>query len=266
MKRARWLLRGYVGCFFAFLYAPILLLIVLSFNDSEMMGLPFKGFTLRWYSEVFEGGALVHALANSFALGFVSAFIATLIALMAALGLRHRFPGRSLVIPAFLLPIITPGIVSGVMLLVFLGLTGLPYGLWTGALIAHVTWVLPFAFLTLYPRLHKFDRSIEEAAMDLGATPWVVFHRVVLPLIRPALIATLLFAFTLSFDEFIRTLFVAGSTRTTPVHLWLLIVEQVAPQLPAVGVVIMSASALIAAAGFWLSGRASRLATSFERR
>ncbi|MBM3407816.1 MAG: ABC transporter permease [Betaproteobacteria bacterium] len=266
MIASGWLLRSYVGLFFAFLYAPILVLFILSFNDSEVMGFPFRGFTLRWYGEVFEGGGLVKALVNSFAVGLASATIATALALMAALGLRYQFPGRGWVIPAFLLPIITPGIVSGVMLLVFLGLTGVPYGLWTGSLIAHVTWVLPFAFLTLYPRLHKFDRSIEEAAMDLGATPWVVFLRIVLPLIQPALIATLLFAFTLSFDEFIRTLFVAGSDRTTPVHLWLLIVEQVAPELPAVGVVIMSISALIAALGFWLSGRASRLAAAVERR
>ena len=185
---------------------------------------------------------------------------------MAALGLRHEFRGRSLVIPAMLLPIITPGIVSGVILLVFFGVTGIPYGLWTGTLVAHITWVLPFAFLTLYPRLHGFDRSIEEAAMDLGATPWVVFRRIVLPLIQPALVATILFAFTLSFDEFIRTLFVSGSARTTPVYLWLLIVEQVAPFLPAVGVVIMAVSIVVAAAGFWVSSRASRYATGYERR
>lgn len=175
MTRSGWLLKGYVTFFFGFLYAPIFVLFILSFNSSEVMGFPFRGFTLKWYGEVFQGGGLARALFNSFAVGIVSAAIATALALMAALGLRYRFPGRAWVIPAFLLPIITPGIVSGVMLLVFLGLTGLPYGLWTGSLIAHVTWVLPFAFLTLYPRLHRFDRSIEEAAMDLGATPWVVF-------------------------------------------------------------------------------------------
>lgn len=101
--------------------------------------------------------------------------------------------------------------------------------------------------------------------MDLGATPVVVFRRVVLPLIRPGIVATLLFSFTLSFDEFIRTLFVAGSERTTPVYLWLLIVEQMAPFLPAVGVVIMLISVTVAAAGFWVSGRARKLAAQIER-
>lgn len=260
-----WLLRGYAASFYLFLYAPIGLLIALSFNDSQVMGFPFRGVTLKWYSEVFTDGRLLASIGNSFAVGLVAAAIATGLALLAALGLRHSFPGRDAVIPLMLVPIITPGIVSGVLLYVFFGVTGIPYGLWTAVLAAHVTWVLPFAFLTIYPRLHRFDRSLEEAAMDLGATPAIVFRRVVLPLIRPGIIATLLFSFTLSFDEFIRTLFVAGPERTTPVYLWLLIVEQMAPFLPAVGVVIMLISVTVAASGFWVSARARNLAAQFER-
>jgi spermidine/putrescine transport system permease protein len=206
--------------FYAFLYVPIAVMVVLSFNDSQIMGFPLKGFTLRSYGDAFTEGDLPGALFNSFAVGIGAALIATVLAL--------------------------------------------PYGLSTAVLAAHVTWVLPFAFLTLYPRLHRFDRSIEEAAMDLGATPWVVFRRVILPLIRPALIATLLFSFTLSFDEFIRTLFVVGSQRTTPVYLWLLISDQMAPYLPAVGVMIMLISIVVAGIGFWVSGRAARLAGRVE--
>ncbi len=260
-----WLLRGYAGMFYLFLYAPIALLLALSFNDSQVMGFPFKGATLKWYGEVFTDGRLLDSIVNSFAVGLVAALIATVLALLAAMGLRHSFPGRDAVIPLMLVPIITPGIVSGVLLYVSFGIAGVPYGLWTAVLAAHVSWVLPFAFLTIYPRLHRFDRSLEEAAMDLGATPVVVFRKVVLPLIRPGIIATLLFSFTLSFDEFIRTLFVAGSERTTPVYLWLLIVEQMAPFLPAVGVVIMLISVTVAALGFWVSGRAGKLAKQFER-
>ena len=157
-----------------------------------------------------------------------------------------------------LVPIIIPGIVSGAVLLVFFGIAGVPYGLWTGALVAHVTWVLPFAFLTLYPRLAAFDQALEEAAMDLGASPWVVFKRIVFPLIKPAVIATVLFSFTLSFDEFVRTLFVIGAERTTPVYLWVLIVEQTAPFLPAAGVIIMLISVAVAAMGFWVSTTSSQ--------
>jgi ABC-type spermidine/putrescine transport system permease subunit II len=257
-------LRLYAGAFYAFLYLPIAVMVVLSFNDSQIMGFPLKGFTLRWYTEVFTEDTLRTALVNSFVVGAGAALIATVLALMIALGLRHRVPFRGAVLPIILVPIITPGIVSGVLLYVSFGVVGVPFGLSTGVLAAHVTWVLPFAFLTLYPRLHRFDRSIEEAAMDLGATPWVVFRRVILPLIRPALIATLLFSFTLSFDEFIRTLFVVGSQRTTPVYLWLLITDQMATFLPAVGVVIMLISIVVAGIGFWVSGRAARLAARVE--
>jgi len=130
-------------------------------------------------------------------------------------------------------------------------------------LVAHVTWVLPFAFLTLYPRLAAFDQALEEAAMDLGASPWVVFKRIVFPLIKPAVIATVLFSFTLSFDEFVRTLFVIGAERTTPVYLWVLIVEQTAPFLPAAGVIIMLISVAVAAMGFWVSTTSSQ---AIERR
>lgn len=259
-----WLLRGYAGLFYAFLYVPITIMVVLSFNDSQIMGFPLQGFTLRSYEEAFSTGYLPRALFNSFAVGIAAALIATALALMVALGLRHQVPFRGAVMAMILIPIITPGIVSGVLLYVTFGVVGVPYGLSTAVLAAHVTWVLPFAFLTLYPRLHRFDRSLEEAAMDLGATPWVVFKRVILPLIRPAIIATLLFSFTLSFDEFIRTLFVVGSQRTTPVFLWLLIAEQMAPFLPAVGVVIMLISVVVAGLGFWVSGRAARLAARVE--
>ena len=215
---ALWL-RIYAVAFFGFLYLPIAVLLVLSFNDSQVIGFPLKGFTLGWYEQVFGDAKFFQALAKSFGVGLVASLISTALALMVALGLRKQFVGRQFVIPTMLLPIIIPGIVSGAVLFVFFGISGVPYCLWTGALVAHVTWVLPFAFLTLYPRLVAFDQALEEAAMDLGANAWVVFRRIVFPLIRPAVIATVLFSFTLSFDEFVRTLFVIGAERTTPVYL-----------------------------------------------
>lgn len=258
---ALWL-RLYAMAFFGFLYLPIAVLLVLSFNDSQVVGFPLRGFTLGWYEQVFGDAKFFQALAKSFGVGLVASLIATALALMVALGLRKQFVGRQLVIPIMLLPIIIPGIVSGALLLVFFGISGVPYGLWTGALVAHVTWVLPFAFLTLYPRLVAFDHALEEAAMDLGANGWVVFRRIVFPLIRPAVIATVLFSFTLSFDEFVRTLFVIGAERTTPVYLWVLIVEQTAPFLPAAGVIIMLISVIVAMLGFWVSSRSNEIGAS----
>ena len=136
-------------------------------------------------------------------------------------------------------------------------------GLFPTTLIVHVTWVLPFAFLSLYPRLVGLDRSIEEAAMDLGAMPFTVFRRVTFPIIRPAVVATALFAFTLSFDEFVRTFFVVGTHRTVPVHLWILVTEEVAPFLPAVGVIIMLLTLTTAALGFAASSINSRRVARF---
>ena len=249
------MLRAYAGIFYIFLYVPMLVLIVLSFNNSPAMGFPFVGFTTNWYNSVLAGGELLAAMSNSIMLGAVSAFIATVLALMASLGLRQRFPLRGLVFPIILIPIVMPGIVSGVLLLVFIGFAGLPYGLWTAVLPAHITWVLPFAFLTLHPHISRFDPALEEAAMDLGAKPGEVFMRVLFPIIRPALIATLLFSFTISFDEFIRTLFVISAERTVPIYLWVLIIDRVAPFLPAMGVVLMAISMLVAGAGFLFSQR-----------
>ena len=251
------MLRAYAGLFYAFLYVPMLVLIILSFNDSPAMGFPFAGFTTKWYNSVLAGGELLSAMSNSIALGIVSAFIATALALMASLGLRHRFPLRGVVFPMILIPVVMPGIVSGVLLLVYIGFAGLPYGLWTAVLPAHITWVLPFSFLTLHPHISRFDPALEEAAMDLGAKPAEVFMRVLFPIIRPALIATLLFSVTISFDEFIRTMFVISAERTVPIYLWLLIIDRVAPFLPAMGVVLMAISMLVAGAGFLFSQRST---------
>ena len=243
----------YAVGFFVFLYAPIALLLVLSVNDSEVVGLPFKGVTLRWYEYVANTPELMHALLNSIALGAVAAAIATAMALLMAIAFRHDFPLKGLLMKIVLLPILIPGIVGSAIFLVFFGYLGVPFGLWTTALMVHITWTLPFAFLTIFPRLHGFDRTLEDAAMDLGATPIMVFRRILLPIVRPGIIATFLFAFTLSFDEFIRTFLVIGTQRTIPVHLWTLIIDQMAPFLPAVGVVIMAVSVGVSLIGFALT-------------
>jgi spermidine/putrescine transport system permease protein len=249
----------YAALFYTFLYAPILLLVVLSFNDSQTIGLPFKGGTLRWYAEVFGSKEMLWSIGNSVALGISSAVVATVLALLLALGFRQDFRLKNVLMKIILLPVLIPGIVGGVIYLMFFGFGEIPFGVWTTTLPVHITWVLPFAFLTLFPRLHGLDRSLEEAAADLGAKPFVTFRRVTFPIIKPGVVATAMFAFTLSFDEFIRTLFVIGSQRTVPVHLWTLLSDQMAPFLPAVGVVIMAISMLVSLAGFAVSARADRV-------
>lgn len=269
-RSSRWEIAkaAYTAIFFAFLYVPMLVLILLSFNNSPVVGFPVRGMTTDWYSEAVSNGVLLSALWNSAKVGIASSVAGTALALTAVLGLR-RLPGlASAMLPLIILPIIMPAIVTGVIMLIFFGVSGIKFGLFPTTFIVHVTWVLPFAFLSLYPRLEGFDRSIEEAAMDLGAKPLVVFVRVTYPLIRPAIISTTLFAFTLSFDEFVRTFFVIGTQRTVPVHLWILVTEEVAPFLPAVGVIIMIITLSVAAVGFVsssvASARGARLAAPKE--
>lgn len=255
----QWLLRIYVAAFFVFLYLPIGLLIALSFNDTSNFGLPLRGFTLRWYGTVFNDAAIMVSLLNSLALGCVVALISVILALLLALGFRVQFPGKSLLLQMILIPIVVPGIVGGVVLLLSFGYLHIPFGLFTTVLIAHVNWCLPFAFLTLYPRLHRFDRSIEEAARDLGASNWTVFWRIILPIIKPGIVATLLFSFTLSFDEFIRTMFVIGQDETLPIRLWAIVIEQAQPYLPALGVLMMSVTVMASLIGQAFSARGSNV-------
>lgn len=253
-----WLLSVYAGTFFTVLYLPIVLLGMMSVNDSNLMTAQFVGFTWRWYRVVASNDALISSIGNSLAMGLVSSLIATALAVLVALGMREEFPLKRLVTKVMLLPIVIPGVVSGTIFLTFFGYGGVSPDLWTTVLAAHVTWVLPFAFLTIFPRIAGLDRTLEEAAMDLGATRWVVFGRVTLPMIRPAVIATVLFGFTLSFDEFIRTFFISGRSRTVPVYLWELLSDQMAPFLPAVGVVVTVISVLASLLGFAVSAWASR--------
>lgn len=259
----RWALAAYGVAFFCFLYVPMIVLCLLSFNDSPVVGFPIRTLSTAWYRQALADGVLMDALWNSACLGIASSVLGTGLALTAVLGLRRLPRLAAAALPFVVLPIVMPAIVTGVVMLIFFGFAGIRLGLFPTTLIVHVTWVLPFAFLSLYPRLVGLDRSIEEAAMDLGAMPFTVFRRVTFPLIRPAVIATALFAFTLSFDEFVRTFFVVGTQRTVPVHLWILVTEEVAPFLPAVGVIIMLLTLGTAALGFASSSINSRRLARF---
>lgn len=246
----------YASVFFVFLYGPLVMIVCLSFNDSRIIGFPWRGFTAKWYEAVARSEPLLAALANSLYVGAVAAVIATTLALLLALAFRHEFRGKRFVLYLIITPIIIPGIVGGIVLLIFFGYMGVRPSLFTTVLVAHVNWVLPFAFLTLYPRLHRFDRTLEEAAMDLGARDWQVFREIVFPIVRPGLIATAAFAFSLSFDEFIRTVFTVGAERTIPVQFYVLIVEELSPELPAMAVVVVLLTIVTSLAGFLFLRRA----------
>lgn len=249
------LLMAYACAILFILYTPLVVVGILSFSETGAMSFPMGEPTTRWYGEVLTNPTLLGSLTRSFIIGVATAAISTALALMLALAFRHdsklKIPAMGLI----LLPLLLPGVVGGAVLFVFYGMIGLPNGTWTTVLPSHVIYVLPFAFLTLMPRMAGFNRSIEEAAIDLGAKTFQVFSLVIWPMLSPAIFATALFAFTLSFDEFIRTLFVTGFDRTVPVQFWTTITDQGAPYLPAMAVVIMTISIIASAIGFALGDK-----------
>lgn len=223
MYRRTWKSPGYiyVGLILLFLYLPIVLLIVFSFNDSNTLSLPLRGFTLRWYRALGEATVLVGSVRNSLIVGVGSSLVATLLGAMAAVGLvRFDFRGRSAFIGAAAIPLVIPSIVLGVALLVlFRQILDWPLTLWTVAL-GHVIINLPVTLLIVASRLAGFDEHLEEAAMDLGASYWGSLWRVVLPMTMPALMAAFLTAFTSSFDEYAMSVFIIGHDPTLPIYLY----------------------------------------------
>jgi spermidine/putrescine transport system permease protein len=201
-----------------FQYAPLTLLAVFSFNDSRTLALPLQGFTLRWYRQIFNTPTLIESFQNSVAVALVSALIAVVLGGLAALALmRTRFPGRGIFAVATMVPLVIPGIALAVALLVTIVLFGVSLGRPT-VVIGHAVLALPYAALLVAVRFASFNPSLEEAAMDLGASRWRVLRRIHLPLAAPALVPAFLFAFVLSFDDFDFAFFLSGSDQTLPVY------------------------------------------------
>lgn len=204
-----------------FLYLPIFLLIVFSFNDADTLTFPLKGFSLRWYRELLDATELLGSVRNSVVVGILSSLVATALGTMAAIGIvRYRFRGRDIFLSISAMPLVIPAIVMGVALLIlFRQIVDVELSLWTAGL-AHVVINIPIAMLIVAARLAGFPENLEEAAMDLGATYWGTLFRVTLPMSFPALVAAFLTAFTTSFDEYAMTVFVIGTEPTLPVYLY----------------------------------------------
>jgi ABC-type spermidine/putrescine transport system permease subunit II len=239
----------------SFLYVPVLTLIILSFNNSVGVSLPWAGFTVRWYIEALSNIGAFNAFGNSIKLGIGVGIISTLIGLLAGLAFRRAIAGRPVVLASLLIPLLIPGIVLAVAQAVLWNVAGWTMQLWSSTLIGHLVYTCPFAFLTIFPRLHRFDPNIEYAAMDLGASPAVTFATIVLPQIAPGLIASFLFCFTLSFDEFVRTLFLIGTENTLPIYLWSIILNNPSPQTSAIAILSMAFSLVTVAVGSLLLRR-----------
>ncbi|HEY0181922.1 MAG TPA: ABC transporter permease [Rhodopila sp.] len=224
----------FAGAVYVFLYMPVVTMVVLSFNDSISIGLPWGGFTTKWYTQSLANTVALHAFFASVELGVVVSLLSSCLGLGTALAFRRAFGGKGLVLNVLILPLLIPGIVLAVGQITFWNLLGFLPGLWGSTLLGHLVYTVPFAFLNIFPRVHRFDPNIETAAADLGATPWTVFRTVMLPRIMPGLIASALFCFTLSFDEFVRTLFLIGAQNTLPLYFWSIILTNPSPEASAI--------------------------------
>lgn len=265
---------------FLFLYVPILILVVYSFNASRFSSV-WSGFTLDWYRSLLTPGAVlstqganeftsrgvIASLQNSLIVAVVSTIIATIFGTMVALALsRYNFRGKRLLDVLLYLPIIIPEITMGISLLVFFSLgfrlmTSLFGGQWTLGLptiiIGHVAFSIPFVAVVVRARLADFPRSLEEAAADLGATPWKVFWEVTFPLILPGIIGGALLAFTLSLDDFVITFFTAGVGSTTlPIFVYGMIKFSVTPAINAISTLMLIASVVLVFGSLVLQRRA----------
>jgi ABC-type spermidine/putrescine transport system permease subunit II len=203
-----------------FLFVPLGVVVLFSFHSTGGLTLPFEGFSLRWYEDVFADDIFLEALGNSFILGVATAAITIVLATAAAYGISRS--GTRLGLPRqalFVAPVLLPGLFIGAALLSFIGRLDLQPSLLT-VLVGHVVFTFPFVFILLKTAIDRLDISLEEVARDLGAVPWQVFRKVTLPQISPVLVGAAALAFMLSFDEFLITFFVIGTEQTLPTFIF----------------------------------------------
>jgi spermidine/putrescine transport system permease protein len=239
-RTGAWVLRVFFFLVVVFLYAPIAILLIFSFNDSAVPSFPLSGFTLHWYREFLGNPELKGALQNSAIIAAVSSLGAVVLGVLSAIALtRRRFRGKAAVSALLLSPLVIPYVVFGISLLLLFHTLGVPRSLLT-VVIGHMVISLPYTILVLVPRLDQIDVSLEEAAFDLGASRIRTFRSITLPLILPAVVSAFLIAFTTSFDEYAVASFVVGTRVTFPIYLYsALRFPNQLPQVIAVAVVVL---------------------------
>lgn len=224
---------------YLFLYIPMIILVVYSFNKARINAV-WIGFTLDWYRMLLTDTALINALKNSLIVAFISTFISTVIGTMTAFAMyRYKFPGKKLFDTILYMPIIIPDIVMGIALLSFYVFIHFTLGL-LSITIAHIAFNISFVTLVVRARLHGYNKSLDEAAMDLGANSFQTFMKITLPIILPGVISAALIAFTLSFDDYLITSFVAGIGSTTlPIKVYSMMKFGVTPEINALSTLIL---------------------------
>ena len=249
------LLAAYAVLVFAFIYLPIVVLIVYSFNRDGVGGFPPRHFTLAWYRQLFADSAIWDSIVNSLIVAAASVALSLTLGLLAALALdRASFPGKALFRRLVLLPLILPGIITGLSLLMFAVFAGMQLSLFS-VFLGHGTALISVATTELFAGLQKLDRAQEEASLDLGATPWQTFWRITLPNLKLSLIAAGLLIFTLSMDEIAVTFFLIGRDNTLPLEIWGRLRRGITPEINAISSLIVAVSVLLIVVWYRLRAR-----------
>lgn len=248
MKALHALLAVWTVAVLVFFYAPIVMLVAYSFNSSRL-NILWEGFTLQWYAAIWQDAVLVRSLQNSLIVALVSTVLAVVLGTGGGwLLFRFRFPAVRLIQTMVFVPMIIPEVVMGVSLLILFVVIHLELGYWT-IIISHVTFCFPFVLVAVQARLSGLDPSLEEAAMDLGATPLRAFFKVIVPYLAPAILSGALMSFTLSFDELIVTYFTASAgTRTLPLEIFGRVKKGLDPTLNAISTVFIFATVVLVVA------------------
>ena len=251
----------YAVLYIAFLYVPPLFLPLFSFNDSIYVAFPLKGFTFKWYGEMAKSTGLMDALYNSIKVGTVVCIVSTVFGILAAKAMtRYSMPGKGPMASFIMLPLVVPGIILGIALLVLTNKVGLQLSLFTIG-VSHILICVPFGMLVLISRLEGFDKSLEEASLDLGVGAWKTFWRVTVPLALPGIIASLMLTFLISFDEFILAFFLAGNEVTLPIYIWSqLRFPAKLPSVLALGTLILTVTMVMVAVAEWIRRRGTSTA------
>lgn len=230
---------------FAFLYLPIVVLIIYSFNQGGVGGFPPRHFTLHWYQQLFSDSSIWDSVLNSLLVAVGAVALSLVLGLLAALALdRANFPGKALFRRLVPLPLVLPGIITGLSLLMFVDRIGLRLSLLT-VFLGHGTALISVATTELFAGLQKLDRAQEEASLDLGATPWQTFWRITLPNLKLSLIASALLIFTLSMDEIAVTFFLLGRENTLPLEIWARLRRGITPEINAISTLIFVLSVIL---------------------
>ncbi|MBU3201710.1 extracellular solute-binding protein [Clostridium estertheticum] len=235
----------YLILIFMFLYIPIIVLIGFSFNQSKL-NVVWIGFTFKWYGSLLHNAGILDAVKNSFIIAIISTIISVIIGTLAAIGMyRYKFRAKKLVDAILYVPLVIPEIVMGISLLAFFSIAKIPLGR-VSLIIAHVTFSIAYVVAVVKTRLDGFDRSVEEVAMDLGATPIKTFFNITLPIIMPGVIAGALLAFTLSLDDVIISFFVAGpGSVTLPLKVFSMVKFGVTPEINALSTILIFLTIII---------------------